>query len=322
MSGRILSPDSLIKRALILSGFLLTALLLSSCRGEPLQKDGEKPLVVASLFPQYDFVRQIAGGEVDVELLLPPGSESHTFDPGPKDIERVYGADLFVYTGDYMEPWAGRIVSGAEGRVRIVNASSGIELAEAGHEDETGHDGHDHDGHAYDPHVWLDPTLAMVMVDNIADGLCEIIPDRAELFKNNAEEYKKKLNRLDEDTFETVKNGRRDTLCFAGRFAYYYFLRRYDLKYETAYESCSTEAEPSLRAITRICEFIKYNGIPCVYHEELADPKIAKAVAAETGASCELFSTGHSVSKDEFDSGVTFLDVMNGNLERIRKGLG
>ncbi len=297
-------------------------LALCSCAARP-AGGGDRPRVIASLFPQYDFVRQVAGEDVEVELLLPPGADSHTFDPGAKDVERIYSSQMFVYTGDYMEPWAGRLISGAKGELNAVDASAGVKLEAEEH----GEDGHEHAGeepdhvHVLDPHIWLDPTLAMVMVDNITEGLCGLLPERADAFRENAEAYKKELKKLDDDTFEVVKNGKRDTLCFAGRFSYHYYLERYGLKYRSAFDSCSTESEPSLRSMTELCEFIKENKIPCVYHEELSEPKIAKTVAAETGASCELFSTGHNVTKQELDSGVTFLDVMRGNLERVRKGL-
>ncbi len=289
--------------------------------GDGLSVDGKKLTIVASLFPQYDFARQIAGDRATVVLLLPPGVESHTFDPKPADMTKIYDADLFIYTGKYMEPWTERVIAGAKDggakNLLVVDASEGVALTE----DEHGHEGEEGHHHEYDPHIWLDPTLAMKMARNIADALCEKDPANEEYYRANAANYEKELEKLDADIFAAVKAGKRDTLVFGGRFAYLYFLKHFGLRYVTAYDSCSTEAEPSVRDVARVIDYVREHHIPCVYHEEFVDPKIARSIAEQTGASLELFSTVHNVTKDELERGVTFIELMRGNLARIEKGL-
>ena len=275
-----------------------------------------KPLVVCSLFPQYDFARQVAGERATVFMLLPPGMESHTFDPRPADIITLNKANLFVFTGAYMEPWAKRIVESLDNKkLIVVDASAGINLLRE-------HDGVQH-GHdvEYDPHIWLDFTLAAKIVDAVADGLCRVDPENAFFYKKNASDYKTKLAQLDRDFFEIVKNGKRDTLVFGGRFAYRYFLAHYNLKYVTAYETCSTEGEPSVRQMANVIRYIKDNGVRVLFHEEFVDPKVARSIAEQTEAESLLFSTGHNVTKDEFQSGITFIDIMRANMKNVEKGL-
>jgi zinc transport system substrate-binding protein len=302
--------------------FALFCLPLAADAAEP-----KKLLVVASLFPQYDFVRQIAGDKAKVVLLLTPGTESHTFDPTPGDLKTLQKADLFVYTGKVMEPWAGRIVESLDNAsLLVIDASEGIKLkmGEIHDREENLHDDAARD-HGYDPHVWLDFSLAMTMADNVTRGLCAKDPANADFYKKNAAAYREKLRELDREFLEAVGEAAaasgRETLVFGGRFAYRYFLDRYGLKYVTAYDSCSTEGEPSLRRIADVIRYITNNGVRAIFHEELVDPRVARSIAEQTGAEPLLFSTAHNVGRDEFEAGITFIDVMRRNLENVKKGL-
>ncbi|MDR3231658.1 MAG: zinc ABC transporter substrate-binding protein [Synergistaceae bacterium] len=285
----------------------------------------EKLLVVATLFPQYDFARRIAGDLATVEMLLPPGVEGHMFDPRPGDIRLLNGADLFIFTGEGMEPWAGRILDALdnEGLV-VVDASSGIEL----------HDTESHD-HGDDPHVWLDPALAMEMVDNIADGLCRRDPINAEVYMKNARAYRAELEKLDGEF--AVAAGRKsgseipvmrfrgplnlDTLVFGGPFAYIYFLERYGLKYVTAWENCSAEGEPGIRRIADVIRYMRNNDVRFIFYDPLEDSKVARSIAEQAGAELLSFHTAHSVGRPEFEAGITYLDLMRNNLENVKKAL-
>jgi len=276
--------------------------------------------ITATLFPQYDFAKHIAGDKAEVTLLLPPGVESHSFDPKPGDILNIYNSDLFLYTGPEMEPWAETIIKGIANladpdNITVVDCSKGIELL---------HDEYEHDHeyeHGADPHIWLDPTLAVKITENILAALVEKDSANSDFYTRNAEEYKNKLLQLDEDISGVIKAAKHDTVVFGGRFAYIYFLRRFKLNYITAYDSCSTAAEPSAVKIAYVIDFIKENNIPYLYHEELADPKVAKSIAEAANIDYLQFSTAHNVTKKEFDGGITFLDIMYANLENLKKGL-
>ena len=228
--------------------FLFAFLACSAlpARADPIQ-------VVCSLFPVYDFARQVGGDLAAVRLLLPPGAEAHSFEPRPQDVRLMNDASLFVFTGREMEPWALRIAQSLEGPV-VVDASEGIPLLH--NEDEHGHE-HGHH-HALDPHVWLDLSLAQRMVDNIAAGFCAADPQNAPVYRQNATAYKAQLAELDGEIQAIVGKLERRTLVFGGRFAYRYFLQRYGLNWVTAYDG---ENEPGMRRVAEVVHYVREHGV-------------------------------------------------------------
>lgn len=318
----------MLKKLLTVVTLLFTlAFVFTGCsKTTPTMTTPSKITVITTLFPQYDFVKQIAREKVDVTLLLPPGTESHTYDPTPKDVLQINSADLFLYTGKYMEPWAEKIIAGVNSqKVLVKDLSEGINLLQS--HNETSHHSHDHNHvhehhqHEYDPHFWLDPTLAAEMVDNIAEALCSKDSLNKDFYLKNAEEYKAKLCSLDSEIKDVVEKANRKDIVFAGRFAHLYFIKRYGLKYMAAFDTCSSEAEPSVKKVTEIIDFIKKNEIPVVYYEELSEPKIANSICEATGAKSLKFGTLHNVSKEQLEQGVTYLELMNENLQNLKQGL-
>ncbi len=294
---------------------LLIVLLLAGCAqnqagGAASEKEkGGKLQIVATLFPQYDFARQIAGDKAEVILLLPPGVESHSFEPTPSDIIKINRSDLFIYTGEAMEIWSGRIIDGmksAGSESLVLNVSQGIELADDG---------------VVDPHIWTDPVNAEAMAANILEALCSLDPVNADYYRANAADFSAALSDLDAEFRTIVDNGKRDKIIFGSRFALHYFVKRYGLTAESAFDSCSSETEPSVRAVAELIEKIKKEGIPVIYYAELEDPKIARAISAETGAKQLLFHSCHNVTKEELEEGATYLSLMKQNAEHLKEGL-
>lgn len=293
---------------------LVAVLLLSGCTHAQAQKpEGGRLQIVASLFPQYDFARQIAGEYAQVELLLPPGVESHSFEPTPADMIRIHQSDLFLYTGQYMEPWAQQMISGLEGETVVVDVSEHIQL------DEEEHGDHDHGG--FDPHIWTSPVNAKQMVENIAQALMEADPAHAQEYQENADAYQRQLDALDAQFREVVANGKRREIVFGGRFALHYFAKEYGLDYLAAFDSCSHESEPSARTVARIVDEVESKRIPVIYYEELVDPKVARVLSEETGAKPLLLHSCHNLSRDEMESGATYLSLMEQNAQNLKEGL-
>ncbi len=288
------------------------------------KNDSDKPIIMTTLFPQYDFARQIAGDKANVQLLLPTGVESHSFDPSAADIVNISKADLFVYTGAEMEPWAEHIIESIDDKdVKIVDASKNITMLKGhdhDHEEEHEHDVHEHH-HEYDPHIWTDPSNAKIMVDNILNALCEVDEENKDYYKEKAESYKEELTSLDNDFEKLVDSSKHTELFFGGRFALAYFAHRYDIDYTAAYDSCSTETEPSAKVVAEIITQMKEKDINVIYYEELVDPKVANTIADETGAKALLLHSCHNVTSDEMDKGVTYISLMKQNLENLREGL-
>ena len=300
---------------------LLLAVLLPGCAVAQAQQPQDGRLrIVASLFPQYDFARQIAGDYAQVELLLPPGVESHSFEPTPADMIRIHQADLFLYTGRYMEPWAQQIIDGLEGDTQVVDVSEGIQLDQEDHSHgEHGHEDHDHGG--FDPHIWTSPVNAKQMVENIVQALMEADPAHAQAYRANADTYQAQLDSLDAQFREIVANGNRREIVFGGRFALHYFAKEYGLSYLAAFDSCSHESEPSARTVARIVDEVESKGIPVIYYEELVDPKVARVLAEETGAVPLLLHSCHNLSRDELEAGETYLTLMEQNAQNLKEGL-
>lgn len=292
------------------------------------QENKGKLEVVTTLFPMYDFARQIGQDKINVSLLLPPGVESHTFEPKPQDVVRINKSDVFIYTGKYMEPWAEDMLKGISNKnLLVVDASFGIELmADTDHdEDAKQHEGEHHEkGENHggkDPHVWVDLANDQIMVDSIVKALSRKDPANGAFYLNNAKKYKIKLADLDLRFKETLSTAKHKRIIYGGHFAFGYFAKRYALEYDSPYEGFSPNAEPSPKAIAGLINKLKQSGIKFIYYEELLDPQVARTISQETGAKLELLHGAHNVSKDELNRGVTFLDIMEDNLKKLKVGL-
>ena len=276
-------------------------------------QEKEKLSIVTTLFPQYDFAREIAGDLAEVKLLLPPGAESHSYEPTPADMIAICEADLFVYTGDQMEAWVPGVLSGLETSPKVLNISEGIPLKGG-----ATHGEHVHDA---DPHVFTSPRLAAVMAQNLENALIEMDEKNQEIYKQRGSAYRAKLSELDEALEEAVQNAKRKKLIFGGRFAFLYLTEDYGLAHVSPYDSCAAESEPAAAELAAIIDTVREEAIPVVYHEELSDPKAARLIAEETGAKLLLLHSCHNLSKDELARGETYLSLMQRNVSHIEEGL-
>ncbi len=273
--------------------------------------------VVCSLFPQYDFAKAIAGERATVSKLLPDGIDSHEYEPSVRNMLNTDAADLFIYTDPELEAWV-ETFSGGFSHVKTVRCAEGIDLEalSADHAEE-----HDEHGHSYDAHIWLDPTLAVVMCENICDALTQIDPEGSEVYAKNCADYVAQLNELDADFMRLFSEHADAELYFGGKFAYSHFLRHYNVKYLTAYDGCSDEGEPGARAVINIAKEMTKHGANIIFTDEMSSGDVASAIAEQTGARVLVFHTAHNVSKEDRESGLTFLDIMRGNLENIKAAL-
>ncbi|MCI8668827.1 MAG: zinc ABC transporter substrate-binding protein [Lachnospiraceae bacterium] len=297
--------------------------ILTGC-GTVKQEDG-KITVVTTLFPQYDFVRQIAGDKVNVKLLLQPGIEAHSYDPSPSDLVAINESDLFIYTGKYMETWAADMISSLERDVTVLDLSKDIKLVEEEHgmEEEADNSSGESGGHEhiYDPHIWTSLENACIMVSNIAETLSELDPENKKYYLENSDKYIGELRLLESQFQEIVENADYKTIYFGGKFAMYYFTEELGLDYISAFDSCTSETEPSARLVAKIVDAVKENRAPVVYYEELSNHKAADAICSETGAEALLLHSCHNISKAEYQAGVTYLSLMKQNRDNLMEGL-
>lgn len=295
----------------------------------PLSPSAQKKLtVVTTLFPLYDFARTIGGDKAEVRLILPPGVEPHSFEPRPEDAARVTKADLFVFTNEYMEPWAMKFVKGLNaGNITLVDSSKGVVFLKAGIEEEGEgeHDGHNGKGHhhhagAMDPHIWLDFGNAQIMVDNIAAAMCAKDPLNKGYYLANAAAYKAELAKLDGEYRAGLSTCAKRVFLHGGHYAFGYLAHRYGLRYESA-SAVNADAEPTPAQLIALVKQVKASGLKYVYSEELLSPRVAEMIARESGASVLLLHAAHNVGKDDFEKGVTFISLMKRNLANLRTGL-
>jgi zinc transport system substrate-binding protein len=305
--------------ALLIFLLLLVPLFVSCERGVESPADDGRLKVITTLFPLYDFTKNIGGDKVHVTLLLPPGVEPHSFEPKPGDMLKVAGADLFIFTGKSMEPWVDGILKGVENKkLLVVDSSKGIDLIEQGGDAHRDNRGHDH-GRA-DPHIWLDLSKAEKIVDNILAGLTGKDPVNGEYYRKNADSYKAKLSEMDGKCRGALSICKKRVFVHGGHFAFGYLAKRYDLQYISAYHG-SPDAEPTPKRLIELKNVLKRHSLHYVFYEELITPRVAETISRETGAALLKLHGGHNVSREEMDKGITFLSIMEDNLKNLRIGL-
>lgn len=310
---------------------LAAALGVSLCACTPKEEDSGKLSVVCSLFPYYDFVREIGGEFVQAHLLVAAGREAHSFEPTPMDVIRVSRADVFVYNGGEGEQWVEEILASAGEAVPTVVRM--MDYADTVEEEplEYGHNGREHDDHSghehdsdeieYDEHIWTSPVEAMKLCRTICDALCAAAPARAEVFRDNLEYYLRELSALDADFRQVCSEKKRSLLVFGDRFPLLYFCREYGLDYRAAFHGCSSDTEPSLYTLKFLIDKVAQDKIPVVYALELSSQKVAQAIAETTGARVMTFYSCQTVSAGDFAAGAGYVSLMRRNVDALREGI-
>ncbi|MDR2729862.1 MAG: metal ABC transporter substrate-binding protein [Treponema sp.] len=276
--------------------------------------------VTVTIFPPYDFVRQIAGDRVNLTMLLSPGAESHSYEPSPKDIINVQNSDIFIYVGGNSDYWIGRIFESMNtDNIKILAMIDTVDAVEE--EIIEGMEEGDDEGIEYEEHVWTSPRNTLMIVGAITGLLCETDPANAVFYQQNAAVYSEELTRLDAAFKAVIAGAKRNTIVFADRFPFRYFADAYGLVYYAAFPGCSTETEPSAATVAFLINKIKAEKIPVVFHIELSNERMADAISGETGAKKLLLHACHNITKRDFEAGLSYLDFMRRNVENLREAL-
>ena len=343
-------------RDFLLAGSLILGMMLTGCgmSGQQTEQNGgkeqnkvenEKISVVATIFPQYDFVRQIAGENVELKMLLKPGEETHSYEPTPQDIIAIQNSDLFIYVGGENDAWVEDILESMpdNGRktLKLVDCVDTVEEEHVeGMKEERGHDHDDHDDHdeddaeheehgqedthsvhEIDEHVWTSPVNAVKIVEQIKEELCEIDPENASDYEENAEAYEAQLNELDQEFQDVVDHSKRKLMIFGDRFPFRYFAEAYGLDYYAAFSGCASDTEPSAATMAFLINKVRDENIKTVLKMELSNENIAKAIAEATNADVKEFYSCHNLTAEQFADGETYLSLMEKNVETLREVL-
>ncbi len=309
------------RRCIAFLAFLSLCLALAGCARQSVESGDGEFEIVTTLFPAYDFARQIAGDRARVSLLVPPGSESHSYEPTPRDIERIEGCGLLFCNGGASEAWLEQLLADREQVPVLAMLSCVKALEEETVEGMQEVYEEEEEGPAYDEHVWTSPANALLICRSLCERLCALDPAGAETYRANLAAYEPRLSALDEGFRRAVENGRRKTVLFADRFPVRYFTEAYGLDYYAAFPGCVDDAEPSARTVAFLIDKVRQEGIPAVFTIEFSNEKIADVICEDTGCQKLRFHSCHNVSRAELDAGVSYVQLMEENLKNLEVAL-
>lgn len=313
------------KKLLIFPLLLSFCMSIAACSSPPSAQDDGKLKIVTTIFPQYDFARQIGQDKISIQMLVTPGGESHSYEPTPKDIIAVNECDIFICSGGESDVWSNIILKSINTENKIVIQL--MDCVEAVEEEitegmtEKPTFGENEEEPEYDEHVWTSIKNAKKISEAIASAMCEKDKENAELYTDNLNRYIKQLDALDKSYEEAISASENKTLIFGDRFPFRYLFEDYGLKYYAAFPGCSTDSDVSAKNMLFLINKVRENDLSTVYYIEFSARKIADTIAAETGAEPLLFHSCHTVSKADFENGVTYIELMTQNLENLKRGL-
>lgn len=318
----------------------MATLGISACQKEnsnqetKVQKDSDMK-VVTTIFPEYDWVRQIAGEEadqMDITMLLDNGVELHSYQPTAEDIMKISDCDLFVYVGGESDAWVDDVLKQAKNKdMQVVNLLDVLgnsvkeeEVIEGMEPEEEEEEGGEEEEPEYDEHVWLSVKNAEVLSKAIADALEKADPDHKDVYQENASAYSEKLKNLDAKYQEVVEGASQKTLLFGDRFPFRYLVDDYGLSYYAAFVGCSAESEASFETISFLANKVDELGLKDIMALENSNQKIAKTIIENTKEKNQKILTLDSMQStisDDVKNGTTYLSVMEKNLEVLKEAL-
>lgn len=297
-------------------------------------ENNTKLSVVTTIFPEYDWVRQILGenqANVDLTMLLDKGVDLHSYQPSADDMVKISKCDLFIYAGGESDAWVDDALKSAKNKnMKVINLldvlgnsvkeEEQVEGMQAEEEEKEGEE----EGPEYDEHVWLSLKNAKTLCSSIADALCDIDSKNADVYKKNLGEYTKNLDALDKEYQQAVNSAKYDTLVFGDRFPFRYMVDDYSLKYYAAFVGCSAETEASFQTIKFLANKVDELGVTTVLTIENPKHKIAQTVVENTKEKNQkilALNSMQSVTSDDVKNGETYLNVMQSNLDVLKQAL-
>lgn len=330
--------------ALLLALFMLVG-ALAGCGKQNDTNQTDKLSIVTTIFPEYDWVREILGEKADnaeITMLLDNGVDLHSYQPTADDIVKISDCDLFIYVGGESDEWVeDALRNAANGNMKVINLLEvlgdsvkteeiveGMQEEEHEHEDAEEHEHEDAEEHEHeeeaDEHVWLSLKNAKMLVRVISKALQELDPDSKDIYAANADAYVKKLSALDAEYQTAVDAASNKTILFGDRFPFRYLVDDYGLRYYAAFVGCSAETEAGFETISFLAKRVDEWKLPCVLTIEGAQHKIAETVVRNTTAKNQRVLTMDSMqsttSKD-VKNGTTYLSVMEKNLSVLKEAL-
>ncbi|WP_053218026.1 metal ABC transporter solute-binding protein, Zn/Mn family [Virgibacillus senegalensis] len=331
----------------IIYGMLFFVLLLTGCGTSSVQQeeDGQDKLTIyTTLYPLQDFTEKIGGEYVEVESILPPGADAHTFEPTSNTLVDIAESDAFIYIGAGMEQYADTIAEAVkEEDVALFEAVDGVSLLGSNHDhlrEEAEDEHHEHDGEEeaahereeekgqeeshhehgdFDPHIWLDPIRSIGLAENIKNNLVELMPEHQQAFEDNFADLEERLRDLDQSFHETVENGEKPEILVS-HAAFGYWEDAYGLE-QIAVSGLSTSQEPSQKQLESIIEESKEHDLHYILFEQNVTPRVAEVVQKEIGAEALRIHNLSVLTEEDVENQEDYFSLMENNLETIKTAI-
>ena len=303
---------------------LIFAGVFSSCKAD--FTNGDKPLVVTTIFAPYDFAKAVGGDHIEAHVLVTV-TDSHSFSPTAADMALIEECDLFVYTGGDGDLWAEDFLATIDttGMV-IINMMDLCPLCEGdAHDHDHGDHDHDHEeAEAYDEHVWMDPENAMRITEAIRDGLSSIDEAGKDRYTAAAEDYLAQLKALDDDFIAMTEGAARHEIVVADRFPYRYLCHAYGIEAVSAISGCGSASDLAAIAYEELAHHVRRDKLPVILCTEYSDRTIANTVLRESGTDAQILPlhSCHTLTKYEIAKGTSYLSLMRENLRILTIALG
>ena len=313
----------------IISVILLTVIIFSAIPATVgcARRDDGKITVICTVFPIYDWVRNVVGDSdaVEVKLLVSNGADLHSFQPSADDIISIRDAEVIVRVGGAADAFLNDILPECDKikDVCLMN-SPGVTVRESLKESHSHTEGDGH-FHASDEHIWLSLKNAKAAVSAICETLCGLDGENAEKYKENAEAYTERLATLDAAYTEATANKMVKKMIFADRFPFIYMTEEYGIEHIAAFEGCSTESDASFETVMRLSSRLDEWGLDFVAVTESSDKRLAEAVinaSSKKNAQILVFDSMQSVTNADISAGKTYVGIMESNLQALKIAVG
>lgn len=286
------------------------------CSCGEVERSTGKTSVVTTIFPYYDFARSVSKGTCDVDMLLKPGSDVHSFEPTPSDILKIRNADLFIYNGGESDEWVDSILEslGDTDKPVVMKMTDYVKPL-------TEMDADHHAEDEEDEHIWTSLDNAKNLVSKISDEVSKLDSKNKSIYYRNGLDYIEKISKVQSEIENTVNSSESKKIVVGDRFPLLYFATEFSLDWECAFPGCSTETEPSLDRLSKLTDTIEKDKIKTILKLEMSENKVADTLADETNTKVRTFYSAESVSKEDFANNITYVDLMERNNNALKEAL-
>ena len=287
--------------------------ILCSCAADS-KTESDKLSITTTIYPYYEFVREIVGNKAQINQLISPGTEIHEFEPTPKDILKINNSDIFIYNGGESDEWVDKVLNSINSDVKVMCMFDYGDILD---DEDIVHKKVDE----YDEYIKTYIQNNKKFVKAISEQIHKRDSANADFYKSNTYAYINKLSRLDNSFEKLVQNSSRNTIVVADRFPILYFVKEYGIKYESVFPGCTSETQPSIKTVTKLIDYVRENDLPVVFHIDNSSESLARIICEDSNAEIMTFYSMHNITREQFESKTTFISLLELNLKSLKEAL-